>query len=130
MADLPLTSEELRPRLPEEATDDVPDELRALDEKSLPAREVRRIERAAPETYQDEAPLVLEGQRPAWVPQSYPPRSTARPQPPTVKHHGHTLEPMFISGSPMIAGRIATRATRGDACARSLPQPAGKGRGS
>jgi V8-like Glu-specific endopeptidase len=96
MADLPLSSEELRRRVPYEATEDVPDELRALEQEGPPEREIRRVERAASDSYQDEGPLVVEGHRPPWVPHSFPPRRTARTHPPIIKHHGHRLEPMFI----------------------------------
>lgn len=97
MSDLPLSSEELRRRSPEQATEEVPEELRGLDLEKPPEREIRRVEQvAADKRYQDEGPSVNEGHRPAWVPLRFSPRRTAQPSPPIVKHHGQRLEPLFV----------------------------------
>src|SRR4051812_34832416 len=97
MSDKPLSSEELRRRRPMDATEEVPENLRRLDIEPPPAKDVRRIERpASEERRREQRPLVIEGNRPAWVPLSFSPRRAAGPNPPVVMHHGHRLDPMFI----------------------------------
>jgi V8-like Glu-specific endopeptidase len=98
MSDLPLTLEELRHRPREEATADVPEELRGLSyPEDRPAKEVRFIERAPHgERSTDYARLTVDGYRPPWVASSPAPRRARTPKPVTVLHHGQRLEPLVI----------------------------------
>jgi V8-like Glu-specific endopeptidase len=97
MSDLPLSSEELRRRCADEATEEVPDELRRLEVDAPPEREFRRIDREELRArYGDDGDFGAEGHRPPWVPQSFSPKRTARPTPPIIRHHGQPLDPMFI----------------------------------
>ncbi len=99
LSDRPLSSEELRQRRPMHATEEVPRELRRLDVEPPPAKDVRRIERpASEERHRNQRPLVIEGNRPAWMPLSFSPRRASGPKPPIVMHHRHRLDPMFIWG--------------------------------
>lgn len=96
MADLPLSWEELRRREGDEASADVPEELRGLvREEEPPKREIRFIDRSAPLGRAEET-LTLEGYRPPWVPRSYQPRRVRTAKPRTVLHHGQRLEPAIV----------------------------------
>jgi V8-like Glu-specific endopeptidase len=95
MADLPLTWEELRRRSADEATAEVPDELREDWPAEPPQKEIHFVDRAAADEPEAKAEQN-DGYRPPWLASSFLPRRLPLPKPPTVSHHGQELKPLFI----------------------------------
>jgi V8-like Glu-specific endopeptidase len=96
MPDLPLTWEELRRRSVDEATAEVPEEMRPdWPAAEPPQKEIQFIDRAAAAGKAAEAEQT-DGYRPPWLARSFVPRRSPLPTPPVVRHHGQELKPMFI----------------------------------
>lgn len=96
--DIPLSFKELR-RLPrEEATSEVPEELKQLGLSNRPEhRDVQFIQRSAlAEQFTDDATTAIAPYHPPWVSASFAPKRARSPYPPTVLHRDERLTPLVI----------------------------------